>query len=156
MPNFNKVIIVGNATRDPEIRYTPRGTALVEMSLAVNDHYTTAEGEKRETTDFFEVTFWGKTAEIVNEYVKKGKPILVEGKLKQDTWEDKTTQKKRSKVTIVAESMQLLGGRSEGDRTPSREPAPPQSQGARREAPKPTPKPTKDPDLDVEEDGIPY
>lgn len=163
MPNFNKVIIVGNCTKDPEIRYTPKGTALVEMSIAVNNNYTTASGEKREETDFFEIVFWGKLAEIVSEYVEKGKPILVSGKLKQETWEDKETHKKRSKITIVAEEMQLLGSK-EGSRTPSREPEGRSSgrqesrpaQRGERPQPPPSNKPPVDPDLDVESDDIPF
>lgn len=156
MANFNKVILAGNVTRDPELRYTPKGTAYVELGIAYNDHYTTTDGEKRETTDFFDLVFWGKQAETIAEHVKKGKGLLIEGKLKTDTWDDKETGKSRKKVTITVVTFQFLSDPS--GRAPSREPAgAAERQSERREAPKSTPKPPRDPDLDpTEEDDIPF
>ena len=148
MATFNKVILVGNVTKDPELRYTPKGTALCNLTLAVNEKYTADNGEKRESVSFIEVTFWGRLAEIVGEYVKKGKPILVSGSLKQESWEDKTTGKKRSKLVVVADEMQLLGSREGKDRGQSTD-----RPSSRHQS---TPKPSKDPDLDVEGSDIPF
>lgn len=114
MASFNKVILLGNLTRDPEVRYTPKGTAVAEVGLAVNRVYTTEGGEKREEATFVDVTFWGRTAEIAGEYLKKGRPVFIEGRLQLDTWDDKQTGQKRSKLRVVAEGMQLIGGRQGG------------------------------------------
>lgn len=111
MANFNKVILLGNLTRDPEVRYTPKGSAVTEIGLAVNRVYSTESGEKREETTFVDVTLWGRTAEIAGEYLKKGRPVLIEGRLQLDTWDDKTSGQKRSKLKVVGEGLQLLGGR---------------------------------------------
>lgn len=119
MASLNKVMLIGNVTRDPEVRYTPKGTAVTDVGLAVNRVYT-LEGEKREETTFVDITFWGRQAEIVGEYVKKGRPLFVEGRLQMDTWEDKQSGQKRSRLKIIAEQMQLLGGRGGGgDEGPS-------------------------------------
>lgn len=112
MASFNKVILVGNVTRDPELRYIPSGTAVTEIGLAVNDRRKTASGEWVEETTFVDVTLWGRTAEVAGEYVTKGSPLLIEGRLKLDTWEK--DGKKNSKLKVVCERMQLLGGRGEG------------------------------------------
>ncbi len=114
MPNLNKVMLIGNVTRDPEVRFTPKGTAVAEVGLAINRVFTPEGGEKREETTFVDVTFWGRQAEIVGEYAKKGKPIYVEGRLQLDTWDDKTSGQKRSKLRVVGEQLQLLGGRPGG------------------------------------------
>ena len=114
MASYNKVLLLGNCTRDPEVRYTPKGTAVAELGLAVNRVFTSESGEKREETTFVDVTFWGRQAEIVGEYLKKGRPVFIEGRLQMDTWDDKQTGAKRSKLKVVAEGMQLLGGRPEG------------------------------------------
>ena len=112
MANFNKVILLGNLTRDPEVRYTPKGTAVAEVGLAINRFIPASDGgEKREETTFVDVTLWGRTAEIAGEYLKKGRPVLIEGRLQLDTWDDKTSGQKRSKLKVVGESMQLLGGK---------------------------------------------
>ncbi len=111
MANFNKVILLGNLTRDPEVRYTPKGSAVTEIGLAVNRVYSTESGEKREETTFVDVTLWGRTAEIAGEYLKKGRPVLIEGRLQLDTWDDKTSGQKRSKLKVVGEGLQLLGSR---------------------------------------------
>jgi|ERR1043166_628938 single-strand DNA-binding protein len=111
MASFNKVILLGNLTRDPEVRYTPKGTAVTELGMAVNRVYSAENGEKREETTFVDVTLWGRTAEIAGEYLKKGRPVLIEGRLQLDTWDDKQSGQKRSKLKVVGETLQLIGGR---------------------------------------------
>jgi single-strand DNA-binding protein len=114
MASFNKVILLGNLTRDPEVRYTPKGTAVTELGMAVNRVYTAENGEKREETTFVDVTLWGRTAEIAGEYLKKGRPVFIEGRLQLDTWDDKTSGQKRSKLKVVGEGLQLIGSRPGG------------------------------------------
>jgi len=118
MASFNKVILLGNLTRDPEVRYTPKGSAVADLGLAVNRQYTLDNGEKREEVTFVDVTFWGRTAEIAGEYLKKGRPVFVEGRLQLDTWDDKTSGQKRSKLKVIGETMQLIGGRPGGGGEP--------------------------------------
>ena len=115
MASFNKVILLGNVTRDPELRYIANGTAVTDIGLAVNDRRKTATGEWVEETTFVDVTLWGRTAEIAGEYVTKGSPLLIDGRLKLDTWEK--DGKKNSKLRVVCDRMQLLGGRSGEGRT---------------------------------------
>ena len=107
MASFNKVILAGNLTRDPELRYTPKGTAVARITLAVNRTYT-VEGEKKEEVSFVDVDVWGRQAEVISQYMKKGRPLLVEGRLKQDTWEDKNTKQKQSKLKVVLESFSFI------------------------------------------------
>jgi len=115
MASFNKVILVGNLTRDPEVRYIPSGSAVCDISLAVNSQWTDRKtNERKEEVTFVEVTLWGRTAEIAGEYLAKGRPVLIEGRLSLDSWEDKETGQKRSKLKVVADSMQLLGSRDGG------------------------------------------
>lgn len=114
MASFNKVILLGNLTRDPEVRYTPKGTAVTELGMAVNRVYTAENGEKREETTFVDITLWGRTAEIAGEYLKKGRPVFIEGRLQLDTWDDKQSGQKRSKLKVVGEALQLIGGRPGG------------------------------------------
>lgn len=111
MPNLNKVMLIGNLTRDPEVKYTPKGTAVAEVGMAINRVFTPEGGEKREETTFVDITFWGRQAEIVGQYAKKGNPLYVEGRLQLDSWDDKQTGQKRSKLRVVGEQLQLLGGR---------------------------------------------
>lgn len=115
MANLNKVMIIGNLTRDPEMKYTPKGTAICDIGIAVNRNYTTESGEKREEVTFIDITLWGRVAEIVGEYCKKGRPLFVEGRLQLDTWDDKQTGQKRSKLKVIGDNIQLLGG---GDNKP--------------------------------------
>ena len=126
MPNYNKVTLIGNVTRDPELKYTPKGTAMVEVGLAINRTFTQGDAKKEETL-FVDVQYWGRTAEIAGEYAKKGQPIFVEGRLQMDTWEDKQSGQKRSKLRVVGEVLQLLGGRQQSEDAdtppPSRPPA---------------------------------
>jgi single-strand DNA-binding protein len=128
MASFNKVILAGNLTRDPELRYTPKGTAVARITLAVNRTYTAGGegGEKKEEVSFVDVDVWGKQAEIISQYMKKGRPLLVEGRLKQDSWEDKNTKQKVSKLKVVLESFSFIdsGNRGGGDGAPARSAAP--------------------------------
>lgn len=113
MASLNKVMIIGNLTRDPELRYTPKGQAVTDIALAVNRRYV-VDGEKREEVTYVDVTFWGKGAEIIAQYMKKGNPMYVEGRLRLDSWDDKTTGQKRSRLTVTGEEFQFLGGKGEG------------------------------------------
>src|SRR5438477_8622955 len=150
MASFNKVILLGNLTRDPEVRYTPKGSAVADLGIAVNRQYTLENGEKREEVTFVDVTFWGRTAEVAGEYLKKGRPVFIEGRLQLDTWDDKQSGQKRSKLRVVGEMMQLLGSRpgSEGGSSGS----------SSKDAAKPPPKKEPaDPDLEPgQEDDIPF
>jgi len=114
MANLNKVMLIGNVTRDPEIKYTPKGSAVTDLGIAVNRVYTPEGGEKREETTFVDVTLWGRQAEIAGEYCKKGRSVYIEGRLQLDSWEDKTSGQKRSKLRVVGENFQLLGPRPGG------------------------------------------
>jgi single-strand DNA-binding protein len=114
MASFNKVILLGNLTRDPEVRYTPKGSAVCDLGIAVNRAYTTDSGERREEVTYVDVVLWARLAEIAGEYLKKGRPVFIEGRLQLDSWDDKQTGQKRTKLRIVGETMQLLGGRPTG------------------------------------------
>ncbi len=123
MASFNKVILVGNLTRDPELRYTPKGTAIAKVGMAVNRVWTGETGEKKEEVTFVDVDVFGRTAENVAQYMRKGRPILIEGRLRLDQWDDKQTGQKRSKLGVVAETVQFLGsptGTGEGGAAPAR------------------------------------
>lgn len=118
MASFNRVILMGNLTRDPEVRYTPGGTAVTDLGLAVNRQWFDKNAnEKKEDVTFLDVTLWGRTAEIAGEYLSKGRPVLIEGRLQMDTWQDKDTGQNRSKLKVVGENMTLLpSGGGGGDR----------------------------------------
>jgi single-strand DNA-binding protein len=153
MANLNRVLLIGNLTRDPEVRYTPKGTAVTEIGLAVNRIYSGEDGEKKEETTFVDVTLWARQAEIAGQYLKKGRPVFIEGRLQLDSWDDKQTGQKRSKLRVVAENIQLLGSRQEGEGSGTSSPPP-------RRAPGPSAPPARteprDPDLDAEPDDIPF
>ncbi len=168
MPNLNKVMLMGNLTRDPEIKYTPKGTAIASFGLAVNRKYSTDGGEKREEVTFIDLDAFGRTAEVIGEYFKKGRPIYVEGRLKLDTWDDKQTGQKKSKLRVVVDSFEFLGGREDGggggssnaagerEYSESRQS---ESRPAARPASRPAappPRPPADPDLDASDDDIPF
>jgi single-strand DNA-binding protein len=118
MANFNRVILVGNLTKDPELAYTPQGTAVSKFSLAVNRRYT-AGGEKKKEVNYFDIEAWDELAELASEWLSKGSPVLIEGRLKQDRWED-DSGKSRSRIKIVATAIQFLpksdggGGKGKG------------------------------------------
>ena len=114
MASVNKVILIGNCTRDPEVRYTPKGTAVAAIGMALHRYFSSDGGEKREETTFVDVTLWGRQAEVAGEYLKKGRPVYIEGRLQMDSWDDKNTGQKRTKLKIVGEQMQLLGSRDGG------------------------------------------
>ena len=120
MANLNKVMLIGNLTRDPELRHTPKGTAVSEISMAINRVWNNDQGQKQEETTFVEVTLWGRQAELAQQYLVKGRPVYVEGRLQLDSWDDKETGKKRSKLRVIGENMQFLssgtgaGGNSGG------------------------------------------
>jgi single-strand DNA-binding protein len=151
MANLNRVLLIGNLTRDPELRYTPKGTAVTDFGLAVSRIYSGEDGEKKEETTFVDVTLWARLAEIAGQYLKKGRPVFIEGRLQLDTWDDKQTGQKRSRLRVVGENLQLLGSRPEGEASSS-VPAPRRPSAA---APPSRPEP-RDPDLDVEPDDIPF
>lgn len=144
MPSLNKTMLIGNLTRDVELKFTPKATAVGEVSLAINRVYSTDTGEKREEVTFVDVTLWGRTAEVVAEYCKKGSPLFVEGHLTLDSWEDKATGQKRSKLKVTGDSVQLLGGKRED------------AGGGQREERKPEGAKEADPLTPPEDDQIPY
>ena len=115
MASFNKVILVGNLTRDPQVKYTTGGTAVTEIGLAVNRRWLDKQSNQwKDETTFVDVTLWGRTAEIAGEYLAKGRPVLIEGRLQLDTWDDRESGQKRSKLRVVGENMTMLGSRSDG------------------------------------------
>ena len=109
MASFNKVILMGNLTRDPELRYTPKGTAIARIGLAVNRVWRTESGEQKEEVTFVDIDAFGKSAETISQYMKKGSPILVEGRLRLHTWEDKQTNQKQSKLRVDLETFKFVG-----------------------------------------------
>ena len=126
MANFNKVILAGNLTRDPELRYTPKGTAVARIGLACNRKWKSETGEMKEEVTFVDVDAFGKTAETIGQYLKKGRPILIEGRLRYQTWEDKQSGQKKSKLGVVMETFQFLdsGGGRGGDASEAPAPRP--------------------------------
>ena len=111
MANLNKVMLIGNLTRDPELRHTPKGTAVAELGLAINRVWRDEQGQKQEDTTFVDVTLWGRQAEVAQQYLTKGSPCYIAGRLNLDTWDDKATGQKRSKLKVVGETLQLLGAK---------------------------------------------
>jgi single-strand DNA-binding protein len=114
MANFNKVYLMGNLTRDPEMRVTPKGTAICQFGLAISRSWKDESGQTREETAFVDIEAWGKQGEVISKYCTKGRPLFVEGRLKFDQWEDKTSGQKRSKLKVVLENFQFIGGRGDG------------------------------------------
>ena len=151
MASFNKVILLGNLTRDPEIRYTPKGSAVTDLGLAVNRNYTTDSGEKREEVTFVDVVLWGRLAEIAGEYLKKGRPVLIEGRLQMDSWDDKQSGQKRTKMRVVGDTMQLIGSRPPGAGGGEPEEMGSRSSNARTAAP-----PPKSAPAEPDDDEIPF
>lgn len=115
MANLNKVMLIGNLTRDPELRVTPKGTAICQFSLAVNRKFRDEAGADREEVTYVDIEAWGKSGENIAKYCTKGRPLFVEGRLRLDQWEDKNTKEKRSRMKVVCDNFQFLGsGRAEG------------------------------------------
>jgi len=151
MASFNKVILAGNLTRDPELRYTPKGTAIARLGVACNRKWKSETGELKEEVTFVDVDAFGKQAETIGQYLKKGRPILIEGRLRYDTWEDKQSGQKKSKLGVVLESFQFLdsGNRGEGGDAPSA----PRSRPAASSAPASEP---VEGDMPPESDDVPF
>jgi single-strand DNA-binding protein len=151
MASFNKVILAGNLTRDPELRYTPKGTAVARLGIACNRKWKSETGELKEEVTFVDVDAFGKQAETIGQYLKKGRPILIEGRLRLDQWEDKQSGQKKSKLGVVLESFQFLdsgGSRGEGaSEAPRSRPA----SGSTPSAPQPA-----DGDVPPESDDVPF
>jgi len=158
MGNLNKVMLIGNVTRDPELRYTPKGSAVTEIGMAINRYYNSEDGERREETTFVDVTLWGRQAEVACQYLKRGRPVYIEGRLQLDSWEDKQSGQKRNKLRIVGEAMQFLGGRADGNGGESGGSGYARSGGSERRTAQPPSRPPQDPDLDIpaDDDEIPF
>lgn len=156
MANLNKVMLIGNLTRDPELRYTPKGTAVADIALAINRVWNNEQGQKQEETTFVDITLWGRQAELAQQYLTKGRGVYVEGRLQMDTWDDKQTGQKRSKLKVVAESLQFLPDGKSGSSG-----GPPQSGGSHQARPtQPQQRPqgasAAPPDDYSDEDDIPF
>ena len=150
MPSINKVIIIGNVGRDPELRYTPSGAAVCNVTVATSRNWKDkTSGEKVEETEWHRVVFYDRLAEIAGEYLKKGRSVYVEGRLKTRKWTDKDGAEKYT-TEIVADNMQMLGGRDDGERTER-----PAERPAQRQAPKPAPKASANAFSDMDDD-IPF
>lgn len=115
MPNYNKVILMGRLTRDPEVRYSANGTAVTNIGLAVNRNWRNQDGQTQEEVTFVDVTAFGKRGEAVGQYLKKGRPIFIEGHLRMDQWDDKQTGQKRSKLAIIMDAFEFIDSRGEGE-----------------------------------------
>jgi single-strand DNA-binding protein len=186
MAGFNKVLLMGNLTRDPQLKYLPSQMAVAEFGVACNRKFRTSQGEDREEVTFVDCSAFGKTGEVINQYFTKGKPIFIEGRLKLDQWEDKQGGGKRSKLSVVVENFQFVGGRdgggggaggggsydsgAEGESRPPARSAPPRPQGAGTgyhpaapppppqspSAPQPAPQPPYGEESQINEDEIPF
>ncbi|MDA7859549.1 single-stranded DNA-binding protein [bacterium] len=133
MANVNKVMLLGNITRDLEVRYTPKGTAVCDLGMAVNRIRTGDNGERIEEVTYVDVTLWGRQAELAGQYLSKGRSVFIEGRLQLDQWDDKQTGQKRSRLRVVGENMQFIGGQggsggNQGDSSAPRQQAPPSEQ----------------------------
>ncbi len=151
MANFNKVLLMGNLTRDPEVRYTPKGTAIASFGLAVNRKWTDDSGQQHEEVTFVDVDLWSRQAEIAQQYLRKGSPLFVEGRLKLDQWDDKQSGQKRSKLKVIGERIQLLGAPKASGEFSDEPPAKPQ----RPARPAAAPPPEEPPPMEGE-DNIPF
>lgn len=139
MASLNRVMLIGNLTRDPEVRYTPKGSAVADLAIAVNRSYTADSGEKREEVTYVDIVLWAKLAELAGQYLKKGRPVFIEGRLQMDQWEDKQTGQKRSRLRVVGENMQFLDSRrdSAGGSENGDDAGPPPSRPMNRPAARP-------------------
>jgi single-strand DNA-binding protein len=157
MANYNKVILIGNLTRDPELRYTPKGTAVTKLGLAINRTWRDANsGESKEEVTFVDVDAFGKQAETLSNYMRKGRPIMIEGRLRLETWDDKQTQQKRSKLAVVLESFQFLDFRGAEDGGAPRPRAAAPAAAAAAPAAQPTVVPPEHEDPALPEDDVPF
>src|ERR1700719_2839454 len=149
MASFNKVILLGNLTRDPEVRYTPKGSAVCDLGIAINRQYTLDSGEKREEVTYVDVVLWSRLAEIAGEYLKKGRPVFIEGRLQLDTWDDKQSGQKRSKLKVVGEGLQLIGSRPSGGGGGGDEEGSGAPRSTSKSAPPPKPAPSEPDDDEI-------
>jgi single-strand DNA-binding protein len=154
MASFNRVILAGNLTRDPELRYTPKGTAVAKIGMAMNRVWKSESGESKEEVTFVDVEAWGRQAEVIAQYMKKGRPFLVEGRLKLDQWEDKNTHQKQSKLKVVLESFSFVDSNRGGDGGGSSEA--PRSRPASAPAGAAAPAPAEADGPPPEEDDVPF
>ncbi len=156
MANVNKVMLLGNITRDLEVRYTPKGTAVCDLGMAINRIRTGDNGERIEEVTYVDVTLWGRQAELAGQYLAKGRPVFIEGRLQLDQWDDKQTGQKRSRLRVVCENMQFVGGTgtSQGGGGGS-SPRPSSSSGSDHDSPSQGGAPASD-SFDNDEDDIPF
>jgi single-strand DNA-binding protein len=154
MANFNRVILAGNLTRDPELRYTPNGKAVARIGMAINRSWKNDAGETKEEVTFVDVDAFGRQAEVIAQYMKKGRPLLIEGRLKLNQWEDKTTHQKQSKLTVVLDSFSFIDSRGGdgggGGESPRPRPAAPAA------APTSAPEPAEPESPAAEDDDVPF
>ena len=154
MANFNRVILAGNLTRDPELRYTPKGTAIAAFGLAINRKWKTETGEMKEEVTFVDIDAFGRQAEVVAQYMKKGRPFLVEGRLKLDQWEDKNTHQKQSKLKVVLEGFSFIDTKGVDGGVPSE--APRARPAAPAAAPAGAPAAAEPEAPELEQDDVPF
>lgn len=119
MANLNRVLLIGNLTRDPELRVTPKGSSICQFGLAVNRTFKDGAGQQREETTFIDIEAWGRQGEVISKYCTKGRPLFVEGRLRFDSWEDKNSGQKRSRLSVVLENFQFIGGRNDDQPGPA-------------------------------------
>jgi len=153
MASFNKVILAGNLTRDPELRYTPKGTAIARIGLAINRTWKSETGEMKEEVTFVDVDAFGRQAEVIGQYMKKGRPFLMEGRLKLDQWEDKNTHQKQSKLKVVLESFSFIDSKGSENSMPPEAARPRPAAAAPEGPPSAGPGPEATP---PEEDDVPF
>jgi len=159
MASFNKVILMGNLTRDPELRTTPSGQHVCKFGIATSRVFTSKEGEKREDTTFIDIEAWGKTAEVIGKYFSKGRPIHIEGRLKFESWEDKNSGVKRNRLSVYAESFQFVGNKNDNPTDGpdfSNSPQPKTSTPIATQRSNSGPEPLKDSEADPFEDDVPF
>lgn len=154
MANFNKVILAGNLTRDPELKYTPMGTPIASFGLAINRKWKSETGEMKEDVTFVEVSAFRREAELIGQYMKKGRPLLMEGRLKLDQWEDKNTHQKQSKLKVVLERFTFIDSR--GPEGSASVPAAPTRPAAVPSTGSPAPEPAESEAPQPEEDDVPF
>jgi single-strand DNA-binding protein len=151
MASYNKVILAGNLTRDPELRYTPKGTAVAQFALAVNRTWKSETGESKEEVSFIEIEAFGRQAEVIAQYMRKGRPFLVEGRLKQDSWEDKESKQKRTKLKVVLEGFTFIDSKGSDGGAGGEAPRRPAASSAAKPPPE-----SPEGDAPPEEDDVPF
>ena len=159
MPSLNKVLLMGNLTRDPELRVTPKGTPICQFSLAINRQFKMESGESREEVIFVDIEAWGKQGEAIAKYMTKGRPLYVEGRLRLDQWEDKNTKEKRSRMKVVLEQFQFLGdsrGGGAGGGGGGTEPGIDQTASPERHSPPPRPSTGSKPSQENLDEDVPF